>query len=269
MTSKLVGKNGTIRATCRQRLCVPIDNLLFPEAISINQPFTIQWLNTQEGEMSEINFTAKEICFDNDSRNVSIQKSSLNKADITIKDYGHYEITMTLKNNPSIKRVVHIEKYYHPNMYCPGYQIDAESYDYREKMFEIGYECDENPKASAIVSSNPGYLVKLDEGTTIQQRLYFRLYDKYYRGAYPVVNRRVTFLHVTDSNSFRNYSFSKGASVDFTTPVSYNRQSIFDPPIEFPYNGDNPNAPAIGIVGRLTYQGYFALVIPDDMVYED
>jgi hypothetical protein len=133
-------------------------------------------------------------------------------------------------------------------MSFPDYFGTIDVFDYRQKVFEIGRECPEDVNDIIVTGSNPSYSVMVGNGGPLEERLYVKQYDKFYRDAF-LPPLRVDRDVVTAISTGIGRTFLKGRSGIIHIPAGINGYIPVDEP------------------GWLKYTGYYAIIIPEDRVY--
>lgn len=193
--------------------------------------------------------TVSETIFGNNPSDYEVIKESSSKYSVKIKDYGNFVITFTKKNSNGAVvdlKQMYIARFYRPVMSFPEYAGDEDDVlDYRLEVFEFGCPCPEDMSEMIVTSVNPAYHIVVGDGTNLAERLYVRIYAKYYRSAFFPPNP-VCRGPVTDINDSEDRIFSKGSSAILTMP-----------------QGKNGYIEVLGD-GRIDYTGYYGVIIPKD-----
>lgn len=218
------------------------------DSIAVRDTFIVAW---SESLNDRLDISAEEMIFDKDDRNLFINRTDNNTFLLTLKEYGYYQIVMNLKdsNDNLIKsKILHIKMFYRPEMYFPDYFGTLDVFDYRQKVFEVGRECPEDVSDITFTGTNPAYTITVGDGGPLQERLYVLQYEKFYRDAF-IPPYRVDRGPVAVLSSRRERKLTKGKSGIIQVPPGRNGYIHVPEP------------------GWMTYQGYYAIVVPDDETY--
>lgn len=245
-----VSYEGKVFATTTKAIAVEGDfNVNGP--IKLNQFFDIAW---GCGENETLTCAVNELLFGNNPNDVEIVQKSPSVFSICLKDYGKYVITLkkTISDEVgtrSFRKGITVEKYYRPDMIFPDFHGTTDNFDYRMKVFEIGYVCPESSEELSrmnVTSYNPSYNIKVMDGSKLKNRLYLQIYEKFYRIAFippaPVCKGPATCI-----DSPIDTTFMKGASTIIAMPEGRNGSLVLEP-------------------GWANYMGYYAAIIPRDKV---
>ena len=240
--------NDIIFAETSETISVSGD-LIIPDNddIRIGESFNIYW-GCEEG--ANFKCYVKENIFGNNALDYSIVKTSPNEYSVKLSDYGYYVITIVKESASGAiidTKELHIKRFYRPELSFPDFYGTEEVFDFRIGVFEIGYICPENMSRMTVTSANAPYDIYVGDGTELKNRLYLHRYDKYYRNAF-IPPAPVCMGPAVDAYSIVELVYEKGDSGILTMPA-----------------GKNGNIAVAD--GWLRYQGYYAVIIPDDEVY--
>ena len=231
------------------------DKVAYPNSVFINKSFEVSWRYTnRQFPDATIEFTGVEKLFDNNSTNILSTSVSNGKSQVTIKDYGHYVLTMNaLKPNGEVleQKKIHIEKYYRPKMY-----LADTSYLFRGiniNCFSIDCEICQEDMSCVIPSGTPSWAfdVILDKNLKFANRCYIRRYKKYLRHMDSA--RRVDVRHVVDISSYVEMVYNKGIIALYEANTC---------PVTMPMGtGGLPEG------ATAEYLPYFAFIVPQDKIW--
>ena len=239
-----------LKKSCEDNFSVVGENITIPaspDEINIGSNFPISW-ECSQGETVE--FTGMELLFDYHPRNITISSNNKGDATVNLKSYGSYVINMVkhYENGSEDKhRTLYIDKYYRPELYFPDYFGTSDVFDYRQKVFELGRECPEDVSDIIFTGTNPAYTITVGDGGPLQERLCVRLYEKFYRDAF-IPPYRVDRGPVTVQTGYVERLYSKGRTGIIQLPPGRNGYIHVPEP------------------GWMTYKGYYAIIIPDDLL---
>lgn len=222
-------------------VCLPDD-----DSILINQPFSIRWSCSAD---ETLRCSITENIFGNNASDYILNKISPSEYSIKLCDYGDYTIALTKVNSAGQildSKELHIRRLYRPKLSFPDFTGTLDEFDFRMDVFEVGFICPENTASMIVTSYNPPYNIVVGNGGTLVKRLYLKRFEKFYRNAF-FPPEPVCKGPATDINNYVDLTFAKGSSGIIEMPEGRNG---YFPKLE----------------GWLNYQGYYAVIIPNDIV---